>query len=147
MDENLSSLQSMNKSQLLAFWDIKFAEPAPVNLSPALLRWEIAWRIQSAACGGLSKQTERRIKILAGAFQQDFSYLPRAVPRLTPGVVLSREWRGTLHTVQVAESGFIHNGVRHPTLSSVARTITGTQWSGPAFFGTKKKLERSKASQ
>lgn len=147
MDEKLARLRGMNKSELLQLWEKEFTEPAPAKHSPALLRWEIAWRIQSATHGGISGQTGRRIKSLAAAFQKNSDHLPHAVPRLTPGVVLSREWRGTLHTVQVAESGFIHNGVRHPTLSSVARKITGTQWSGPAFFGMKKKSERSKADQ
>lgn len=147
MDEKLAHLLEMNKSKLLVLWKKEFAEPAPAKHSPALLRLEIAWKIQSASHGGISGQTERRIKSLAEAFRKNPDHLPHAVPRLSPGVVLSREWRGRVHTVQVVESGFIHNGVRHATLSSVARAITGTQWSGPVFFGIKTKSTRSKARQ
>ena len=33
------------------------------------------------------------------------------------------------------ETGVIWNGTRYPSLTAVARAITGTEWSGPRFFG------------
>ena len=49
-----------------------------------------------------------------------------------------REWNGVLHTVMVGEDGQVHwNGKDWNSLSQVARAITGTRWSGPAFFGLK----------
>jgi hypothetical protein len=51
---------------------------------------------------------------------------------------LVREWHGTVHVVTVDEDGSIHwNGRSWRSLSEIARTITGTRWSGPAFFGLK----------
>ena len=35
---------------------------------------------------------------------------------------------------------FEYEGRRYKSLSAVARHITGTQWSGPAFFGLKSKV-------
>ena len=52
---------------------------------------------------------------------------------------LTREWKGTLHTVTIAADDTINwNGKRWNSLSEVARAITGTRWSGPVFFGLKK---------
>ena len=46
-----------------------------------------------------------------------------------------REWRGRTHTVLVLEDGFQHDGKRFASLTQIARTVTGTHWSGPRFFG------------
>jgi hypothetical protein len=48
-----------------------------------------------------------------------------------------------MHRVQVTEDGFAYDGRRFDTLSELARHITGTRWSGPAFFG----LRRSKSER
>ena len=53
----------------------------------------------------------------------------------TRGTRLIREWHGTPHEVEVLEDGYLWRGVRHRSLSAIARTITGTRWSGPRFFG------------
>ncbi len=57
--------------------------------------------------------------------------------RLKPGLRLVREWRGETHTVLVLEDGFEWKGEPRRSLSAIAREITGTQWSGPLFFGLK----------
>ncbi len=46
-----------------------------------------------------------------------------------------REWRGDSHEVLVTENGFLWRGECWRSLSVIAREITGTQWSGPRFFG------------
>ena len=58
---------------------------------------------------------------------------------LSPGVVLTREWKGVIHKVTVMAGGFQHLGKRYGSLSDIARTITGTRWSGPRFFGLEQK--------
>jgi Protein of unknown function (DUF2924) len=57
---------------------------------------------------------------------------------LLEGTKLLREWRGVMHEVTVIEGGYEHQGKRCRSLSAVAREITGTQWSGPLFFGLRK---------
>jgi Protein of unknown function (DUF2924) len=37
----------------------------------------------------------------------------------------------------VVENGVMFSGKRYRSLSQVARMITGSQWSGPLFFGLK----------
>ena len=46
-----------------------------------------------------------------------------------------REWEGVSHRVMVMAEGFAWNGSTYPSLSKVARAITGTRWNGPRFFG------------
>ncbi|MEQ1784919.1 MAG: DUF2924 domain-containing protein, partial [Hyphomonadaceae bacterium] len=58
-------------------------------------------------------------------------------PRFNVGVRLEREYRGTLHEVDVVEGGFKHQGTIYQSLSEVARAITNARWSGPRFFGLK----------
>ncbi|MCK9826153.1 DUF2924 domain-containing protein, partial [Nocardioides cavernae] len=70
--------------------------------------------------------------------------LARGITRTTaakPGMRLVREWQGGAHVVTVGEDGVISwDGRTWTSLSEVARAITGTRWSGPAFFGLKKKV-------
>jgi hypothetical protein len=63
---------------------------------------------------------------------------PRHDVHLLEGTKLLREWRGLTHEVTVIEGGYEHQGKRYRSLSAVARAITGTQWSGPLFFGLRK---------
>jgi hypothetical protein len=55
-----------------------------------------------------------------------------------PGARLLRLWQGETHTVLVREEGFEWQGTCYPSLSAIARRITGTRWSGPRFFGLDK---------
>ena len=62
---------------------------------------------------------------------------------LTAGTRLVREWRGVTYTVLVHADGFEWNGRRYRSLTIVAREITGAHWSGPRFFGLRKRAGRS----
>jgi hypothetical protein len=95
--------------------------------------------MQTDTIGGLDKETARMLTKISEALTQDGSYEP--VIRRTPstGVVLSREWKGVVHRVTVVENGFQHLGKSYRSLSDIARTITGTRWSGPRFFGLERK--------
>ncbi len=58
-------------------------------------------------------------------------------PDLSLGTRLLREWQGRTHHVMVVQGGFEYEGKVWRSLSAIARSITGTAWSGPAFFGLK----------
>jgi hypothetical protein len=63
-------------------------------------------------------------------------------PAAAPGSRLVRVWRGTTHVVSVGEDGVIRwNNREWRSLSEIARAITDTRWSGPAFFGLRSKRE------
>jgi hypothetical protein len=55
--------------------------------------------------------------------------------RLKPGTVLVREYQGERHTVTVVPDGYVWRETTYPSLSTVARAITGTAWNGRRFFG------------
>ena len=57
---------------------------------------------------------------------------------LTPGTLLTREWKGHLQQVMVVADGFSWHGKTYRSLSQVAFAVTGTRWSGPRFFGLDK---------
>ena len=46
-----------------------------------------------------------------------------------------REWHGRTHTVTVTEDGLEYAGTNYPSLTKIAKKITGAHWSGPRFFG------------
>jgi hypothetical protein len=58
---------------------------------------------------------------------------------LRAGSRLVREWRGQTHHVIVLDEGFEHEGRRYSSLTQIASAITGVHWSGPVFFGVKKR--------
>ena len=102
--------------------------PAPKMRSVALLRYLLAWRVQSEVLGGLDRRLVREI-IAAGRRKGP----PR--PRIQRGTRIAREWQGRMHEVEVVEDGYVHQGKRYRSLSAIARAITGTRWNGPRFFG------------
>ncbi len=59
---------------------------------------------------------------------------------LKPGTRLVREWHGVTHTVLIHADCVEWKGRRYPSLSVVAREITGARWSGPRFFGLNRYL-------
>ena len=67
----------------------------------------------------------------------------RQAPEVSAGTVLIRDWQGTSHQVTVLERGVMYRGENYRSLSQVARIITGTQWSGPLFFGLKNRTKEA----
>jgi Protein of unknown function (DUF2924) len=112
--------------------------PAP-RLSRDLLLRAIAYRVQEMALGGLSASLRRLLAEAVGESANGSS--TRRVPKrkATPGTVLIRQWRGVAHHVSVLEEGVLYRGERYRSLSQVARMITRSRWSGPAFFGLRTK--------
>ncbi len=129
MTPELAWLAQASREQLAQRWHQTFGHPAPYKCHAELLRQILAWHLQSQAEGGLSA-TERRQ--LAG------QPIPVA-DSLSPGTRLVRVWHGCTHQVIVLDEGFLHAGQRYTSLSAIARAITGTAWSGPVFFGLKKR--------
>jgi len=129
--QQIASLDAMSSDELRDKWRRLTASPPP-PISPSLLRLALAYEIQAKALGGLSRATQQRLDQIANAKTKT-----TAAP---PGTRLVREWGGKLHVVTIDEQKTIHwNEKRWNSLSEVAREITGTRWSGPAFFGLKRR--------
>ena len=52
-----------------------------------------------------------------------------------PGARLLRDWNGRTHVVDVIEDGYVFEAKVYPSLTAIAKMITGAHWSGPRFFG------------
>ena len=122
----------MDRAALIAAWNAAFGTRIPKRLSSPFLRRFLAFEIQARERGNLPKGFVGK---LAKAARGDTSS-PRIA--LMPGGRLIREWNGVTHVVDVVEGGFLWNGERFTSLSSIARAITGARWSGPRFFGLKR---------
>jgi len=127
----VAEIDTMDRAALIAAWDHLFRTPVPKSLSQAFLRRFLAFEVQARRSAGLPK-----------GFVADLDRLtdksgPAPSPVLKPGGRLLREWNGVTHEVEVTETGYLWNRETYPSLSAVARAITGAHWSGPRFFGLK----------
>ena len=137
VESEIAHLRGLDLPGLRARWRSLTGRAAPAHLSKALLLRVLAYRVQAAAFGDLDKATARLLDRIADEAR---SGKPVDVPvpdrvGLKPGTLLVREWEGTSHRVMVMSEGFAWNGTTYPSLSKVARAITGTRWNGPRFFG------------
>ncbi|MGQ7829792.1 DUF2924 domain-containing protein [Altererythrobacter sp. Z27] len=123
LKERLVSLTQMGRSELRKEWERVCKQSAP-NLSADLLRLGIAYRLQEKAHGGLSR---------ASLFELNATVSAR--PAIKPGTRLVRSWNGRTISVLVDEGGFVFEDRNYPSLSAIAREVTGAHWSGPRFFG------------
>jgi Protein of unknown function (DUF2924) len=114
--------------------------------SPAI-SWSvgIAYKLQERSYGGLSKAVVRKLEQGSTAPSSRGDEKPMPVISLKLGTRLVREWRGITHMVLVHSDGVEWRGQRYPSLSIVARKITGAHWSGPRFFGLRRRLSASTA--
>ena len=107
----------------------------PPRISRDLLVLGVAYRLQEIEHGGLGKATLRKLRTLAKTLRATGRVGPTPSLSLKPGARLVREWRGHAHTVSVTQDGFEYAGTNYPSLTKIARKITGAHWSGPRFFG------------
>jgi hypothetical protein len=82
-----------------------------------------------------SAATLRKLRTIAKALRNTGRIGPTPSLNLKPGARLVREWHGRTYTVTVTEDGFKYGGTSYPSLTKIAKKITGAQWSGPRFFG------------
>lgn len=128
LDAELASLALQSRAQLRVRWTRLTGKPAP-KVSAALMRHALSYALQASVYGGLSERTRQRLERLGE--QKHHSSGPSRQR-------LVREWKGVLHIVMIDADGTITSeGKTWRSLSEVARAITGTRWSGPAFFGLK----------
>ena len=145
IETEIGKLTDLDLDALRTRWRNLFGRKAPENLPKALLAKVIAYRRQAEVLGDLEPrilQMLRRIQNeISGSAEKPPSPITR--PTLPSGTMLLREWNGQMHRVTVMQDGFAWNGIVYPSLSRIAREITGTNWNGFIFFGLKSKPGRS----
>jgi len=135
LSAEIASLDSLYLSKLRARWKLLYEIEAPPHLSRDWLRRAVAYRIQENVLGGLKPATRRLLKRVAEDARVHKPTKVVSLRKVGPNTILIREWGGTRHEVTVVENGVMFRGKRYRSLSQVARVITGSQWSGPLFFG------------
>jgi hypothetical protein len=131
----LAQLPAMDRKELQQHWRELFGREPNPGLRRDLMIPILAWRAQEKAFGGLKESTVRMLRELALGIAGE----AQAVYRPRTGTRYVREHNGKLHEVTVLDDGFEYGGESYRSLTEIARAITGTKWSGPAFFGLKRK--------
>lgn len=139
---SLDDLDGMTSAELRAAWEEDLGRSPPARASADWMRSVLAYRIQERAGPRLSNATKRELERIARALEKDRAHRPKPTRQLKAGTKLLREWNGVVHEVLMLDDGAEYRGARYPSLTAVAREITGAHWSGPRFFGLK---TRSKA--
>lgn len=101
------------------------------KLSRTFLLGNLAWHLQVMQSAADPKLVR---KSLLKRIEKQKSYRK---PKYLPGTRLVREWKGITHEVVIEDKGYRWRKQHYRSLSHIAREITGTNWSGPRFFGLK----------
>ena len=139
-EQDVAGLAGLSKAELSALFESYYRCPPPSRMRQEMLVLAIAYRIQES--GGPDRKLQRRLSGLVTELRRTGRVIPKGRTTLKPGTWLVREWQGQSHHVSVLDKDFLYRGQRYRSLSEIARTITGTQWSGPVFFGLKRRSER-----
>jgi hypothetical protein len=146
----VATLERLTIGQLRQRFAELFGEATAASNRTWLVK-RIAWRLQALAEGDLSERARRRAAELARdadlRLNPPRSQTPTASPpepvhvpapsdpRLPPpGTILTRPYKGLFVQVQVLTEGFAYAGTVYPSLSAVAKAVTGTHTNGYHFF-------------
>jgi hypothetical protein len=147
--QEIAALQRLTVGQLRQRFADVFGEATRASNRTWLVN-RIAWRLQALAEGDLSERARRRATELAR--DADLRLNPPRSQAMTPppppatlpapvdhrlpppGTILTRAYKGQLVQVQVLNDGFAYAGTVYPSLSAVAKAITGSHCNGYHFF-------------
>src|SRR5260221_1855195 len=133
----LKALEGEDARSLRALWQKTFGRPHPGWVQKDFLILALAYHLQEKARGGLRDALRRRLRGFAHEVEAKGHIASLAGAKIKRGTRLVREWHGATHVVTVGDSDFEYRGKRYQSLSEIARMVTKTRWSGPAFFGLK----------
>jgi len=150
IEKELVAMEQLTAGQLADRYAEVFGEPTHSRHRSYLIR-KIAWRLQTRAEGDLSERARQRAAELAKdaelrvmppkpAVERPVSEVVKKTPitldpRLpVPGSTLVRKYKGHTCEVVVRSEGFDYQGEHYPSLTAVARKITGSHCNGYRFF-------------
>ena len=134
LEQRIAAIAAMSSAEKRAEWHRRMGIVSPAAFGSGLLARALAHQVQVKARGG--GLTKAELKRLAQLNRKDERVRDGAASgEVKPGTWLSRTWHGEVHQVVVLEGSYEYRGSRYRSLSEIARLITGTQWSGPRFFG------------
>ena len=146
--KEVAALERLTMHELRARYAELFGDATGTGNRHWLVR-RIAWRLQALAGGGLSERAQRRAAELANdadlrlspptELRTDAGHTTRRAGKDArhgpmPGTVITRPYKGETLRVKVLANGFEFEGKIYPSLSAVAKAITGSHTSGFLFF-------------
>ncbi|MGB8901045.1 MAG: DUF2924 domain-containing protein [Methylocella sp.] len=120
----IDRIRSLGLEELRREWR-RLSHGEPPRISRDLLVLGLGYRLQEVAHGGLGKATRRKLLTMAKALRITGRVGPTPGLSLKPGARLVRDWRDRTHTVTVTEEGFEYAGTSYPSLTKIAKKITG----------------------
>ena len=146
--DQIDGLVDMPSARLRAEWRRRHrGQPMPEGMSSDLLARSIAWALQEKALGGLPPARLRELDRLARQLAEAGELDLERQRQLKAGTRLVRRWHDRTYVVTVRDQGYEFDGRRYPSLTPIAREITGAAWSGPRFFGLKPKGSKDDDAQ
>ncbi|RUW55483.1 DUF2924 domain-containing protein [Mesorhizobium sp. M1A.F.Ca.ET.072.01.1.1] len=150
IEAEVAAFSDLSREELAAQWEKIYRCSPPKGVRRELLTRAAAWHLQAKRLGGFSTETRRLLKSAIERVEKKIAdrdsqanvvvddikvtIAPKR-KHVLPGARLVRDWNGKTHIVDVIEDGFVFEAKVYPSLSSIARKITGAHWSGPRFFG------------
>lgn len=138
--DELAILATLSKAQLRERWAQVYRSPPP-DISPALMALGIAHRLQVRRAADLPAASVRELRQLATVLDRDGALTSEPLATIKLGTALVRSWHGVTHQVLLTERGYVYKGQTYRSLSHIAREITGAHWSGPRFFGIRRRTQ------
>ena len=142
----ITALPNMPLSELKTLWRDVYEHEPPGGQKRHIVR-RLAYRLQELAYGvdpQIEQQIEHQAQALFGSGKTSQQKRKQQYQRPIPGTKLVREYKGIEYQVTVLEEGYEYAGCLFKSLSKVATAITGSSWSGPAFFGLNNKTQGDK---
>jgi hypothetical protein len=131
IEAEIERIRSLSLDAARGLWKTTFRKEVPKALTRDLLVRMLTWHFQEQAFGGHDRATLKILESYAHGRPGEV----QKVRYLKPGTEIIRECQGERHTVTVTAEGFRWRDGNYPSLTAIARIITGTSCNGPRFFG------------
>ncbi|WP_254229492.1 DUF2924 domain-containing protein [Wolbachia pipientis] len=134
--QEILSLTKKTSKELRKMYEIETGSKVPPYRREYFIKW-LAYRMQEKVYGGLSEKATKQLDYLTEEMRRGRKVVSEN-SSLTAGTRIVKKYRGEEHEVIVkGYNSFIYRGKPYKSLSAIANEITGTRWSGLAFFGLK----------
>jgi predicted site-specific integrase-resolvase len=141
IEAEVAALGDLSREELAFRWERIYKCPPPPGVRRELLIRAVAWHLQAKHLGGFSTETRRLLRSAIDRVEKKFANRdsqandlpdegktttgPKQRHQILPGARLLRDWNGKTHVVDVIETGFVFEAKVYPSLSAIARKITG----------------------
>ena len=127
-------LDGLDFASLRRVWEQTFGAAPPRSLSRVFMRRVLALRTPVPDPWlAFGHNPARALAAMANGTPGNGAAAPAG--SVSAGTHLVREWNGRTYQVEVIDNGYRFDGKTYPSLTTIAKRITGTHWSGPRFFG------------